>query len=273
MFNFYKFITMKKLFFIAALAVAFMACENSAEMPKKEQKALQAATTEVVSMIGQADQATVDKALVAAGFQKVDRSGYATVVARRAKANMKKALKEDGTVTIVYAYNLPENYQDMDEEQATKYVKDLFANGDGYITASVSYKSGVLYATSTVLMTGIREKVNVSYAKVSDDLYGALPKGLTKEWEGGIMTDPEKEAKQYTDHAEYVAAVAAAQEVQASEFGHSVTGTNGSDYAGKLYQTYWINPDKEMQAEMIEEFGAPYAYGAFTVADLAALSE
>ena len=72
MFNFNTFKTMKKFLFVAALAVAFMACDNKAEMPKQEQKAMKAATVEVVDMIGTAKPADVLKVLLDAGFEKID---------------------------------------------------------------------------------------------------------------------------------------------------------------------------------------------------------
>lgn len=262
---------MKKVLFIAALAVAFMACENKEEMPKGEQKALKTVTEDVVSMIGTADEATVDKKLVAAGFTKVDVD-EAALMPRKAQPKMRKAIKAEEPVVVAYVYGLPADYEKMTEEELEKYMKDQMNKGDGYIAVSVTYQNDVLFGTTTSLVTALREKVNVSYTKESDALYAALPeKGIMKEWSG--FTAVGKEEKEYTEHADFSAAVAAAQAISAQEMGYCVTAMSEAGYSGMFYQTYWENPDEEMKAEMIEEVGTAYAYGYFMVADINATME
>ena len=274
MFNFNTFTTMKKFLFVAALAVAFMACENKNEMPKQEQKALKAATVEVVDMIGEAKPADVQKTLLDAGFTKIEAQlAMPAKCAAQAKKQMKKAVKEEGTEEI-YVYGLPENFYSMSEEEQAAYMKKQLESGDGFIQVTVTYQSDVLYASATVLMTGLREKINVTYANESDALYAALPKPMTAEmgfWQGVTYgPDTEEEGTQYEKHADYVAAVAAAKGIQAEEMGYSVTAATTSSYAGKAYMAFWMNPgdDEEAQQDMVEEMGAACAYGYFVVADL-----
>jgi len=264
---------MKKLLFIVAMAVAFMACENKAEMPKQEQKAMKAATVEVVDMIGTAKPADVQKTLLDAGFTKVEAQlAMPAKCAAQAKANMKKAIKVEGTEEI-YVYGLPDNFFSMSEEEQAAYMKKQLESGDGFIQVTVTYQSDVLYASATVLMTGLREKINVTYANESDALYAALPKPMTEEmgvWHGNIYAQDAEEATQYEKHAEYVAAVAAAKAIQAEEVGYSVTAASAAGYVGKAYVAYWMNPgdDAEAQQDMVEEMGAACAYGYFVVADV-----
>ena len=265
---------MKKLFFIAALAVAFMACENKNEMPKQEQKAMKAATVEVVDMIGTAKPADVQKTLLDAGFTKIEAQlAMPAKCAANAKANMKKAIKAEGTEEI-YVYGLPDNFFSMSEDEQAAYMKKQLESGDGFIQVTVTYQSDVLYASATLLMTGLREKINVTYANESDALYDALPKPMTEEmyvWEGSTFTDPEQEeATKYEDHAKYVAAVAAAKLIQAEEVGYSVTAASASGYAGKAYMAFWRNPgdNEEAIAGIEEEMGVACAYGYFVVADI-----
>ena len=146
---------MKKVLFIAALAVAFMACENKEEMPKGEQKALKTVTEDVVSMIGTADEATVDKKLVAAGFTKVDVD-EAALMPRKAQPKMRKAIKAEEPVVVAYVYGLPADYEKMTEEELEKYMKDQMNKGDGYIAVSVTYQNDVLFGTTTSLVTALR---------------------------------------------------------------------------------------------------------------------
>lgn len=265
---------MKKLLFIVAMAVAFMACENKAEMPKQEQKAMKAATVEVVDMIGTAKPADVQKTLLDAGFTKVEAQlAMPAKCAAQAKANMKKAIKAEGTEEI-YVYGLPDNFFSMSEDEQAAYMKKQLESGDGFIQVTVTYQSDVLYASATVLMTGLRDKINVTYANESDALYAALPKPMTAEmgmWQGSTFTDPEQEeATKYEDHAKYVAAVAAAKGIQAEEVGYSVTAASAAGYVGKAYVASWMNPgdDAEAQQDMAEEIGAACAYGYFVVADV-----
>lgn len=264
---------MKKLLFIVAMAVAFMACENKAEMPKQEQKAMKAATVEVVDMIGTAKPADVQKTLLDAGFTKVEAQlAMPAKCAAQAKANMKKAIKAEGTEEI-YVYGLPDNFFSMSEDEQAAYMKKQLESGDGFIQVTVTYQSDVLYASATVLMTGLRDKINVTYANESDALYAALPKPMAEEmgvWHGNIYGPDDEEGTQYEKHTEYVAAVAAAKGIRAEEMGYSVTAASATGYVGKAYVAYWMNPgdDAEAQQDMVEEMGAACAYGYFVVADV-----
>lgn len=264
---------MKKLLFIVAMAVAFMACENKAEMPKQEQKAMKAATVEVVDMIGTAKPADVQKTLLDAGFTKVEAQlAMPAKCAAQAKANMKKAIKAEGTEEI-YVYGLPDNFFSMSEDEQAAYMKKQLESGDGFIQVTVSYQSDVLYASATVLMTGLREKINVTYANESDALYAALPKPIVPsamEWQGVTYGPDDDEGTEYTDHAKFVAAVAAAKGIHAEETGYSLTAVSATASAGKAYMAMWMNPgdDAEAQQDMVEEMGAACAYGYFVVADV-----
>ncbi|MBQ1875040.1 MAG: hypothetical protein II144_05070 [Paludibacteraceae bacterium] len=264
---------MKKLLFIVAMAVAFMACENKAEMPKQEQKAMKAATVEVVDMIGTAKPADVQKTLLDAGFTKVEAQlAMPAKCAAQAKANMKKAIKAEGTEEI-YVYGLPDNFFSMSEDEQAAYMKKQLESGDGFIQVTVTYQSDVLYASATVLMTGLREKINVTYANESDALYAALPKPIVPsamEWQGVTYGPDDDEGTEYTDHAKFVAAVAAAKGIHAEETGYSLTAVSATASAGKAYMAMWMNPgdDAEAQQDMVEEMGAACAYGYFVVADV-----
>lgn len=265
---------MKKFLFVAALAVAFMACNNNgAEMPQQEQKAMKAATVEVVDLIGTAKPADVQKVLLDAGFTKIEAQlSMPAKCAAQAKKQMKKAIKAEGTEEI-YIYGLPDNFFSMSEEEQEAYMKKQLESGDGFIQVTVTYQSDVLYASATLLMTGLREKINVTYANESDALYAALPKPMMAEmgvWQGYITAQGAEEGTQYEKHAEYVAAVAAAKGIRAEEMGYSVSAASATGYAGKAYVAYWMNPgdDEEAQQEMAEEMGAACAYGYFVVADV-----
>lgn len=265
---------MKKILLLAALAVAFMACENKQEMPKNEQKAMNAATVEVVDMIGVANQAAVDKALTKVGFVQIpeDKLTIDAKVKAQAKAKLPKAIKEeDDAVEVVYVYGLPKNWEDMSAAELEKYMQEELAKDKGYITVTAVFSGKYLTMTSTTLMTALREKVNASYVKESDALYAALPKPMTyqgeemKYWGGTIGN------KTYEDRAEYIAAVAAAQEIEAQEVGYSYASYTEEGVTGVAYQAVWMNPDEATKQQMIEYMGVACAYGMFFVADVASV--
>ena len=264
---------MKKILLLAALAVAFMACENKEEMPKNEQKAMNAATVEVFDQIGVANQAAVDKLLTKVGFVQIpeDKLTIDAKVKAQAKAKLPKAIKEeDDAVEVVYVYGLPKNWEDMSAAELEKYMQDQLANeGNGYITVTAVFSGKYLTMTYTTLMTAIREKVNASYVKESDALFAALPKPMSyqgeemKYWGGAIGN------KTFEDRAEYIATVAAAQEIEAQEQGYSISSYTEEGVTGVSYQAVWMNPDEETKQEMIEYMGVACAYGMFFVADVA----
>ena len=66
---------MKKIIFMAVLAVAFIACNKNkgseVEMPAEEKKAVTAGTSEMVSQFGHSE-AKVDKHMASAGYTKAE---------------------------------------------------------------------------------------------------------------------------------------------------------------------------------------------------------
>ena len=68
-----------------------------------------------------------------------------------------------------------------------------------------------------------------------------------------------------TDHAEFIAKIAANKSLQASEYALLYASQEGD---GWTYQTMWVNPSEEEQKEMQEEIGFAVAYGMFMVADI-----
>ena len=98
-----------------------------------------------------------------------------------------------------------------------------------------------------------------------------MPEGISVEgkkmqhWAGYTFSGDED--KEFTDHAELVAAVAKAKAIEVEEEAYSVTKVNltSGDPEGIAYYNSWTNPDEEEQESMLKENGFVAAVGSFTV--------
>ena len=265
---------MKKILLLAVAAIAFMACENQGQggnsgAPAKDQKALKSVTTEAVDLLGK-DAAAADKALIAAGFKQMDLEASNQIIA--APAKRVKALKADGEdgsgKQVMYAYNMPANAESMSEEEANKYLKNLFAKGQFYMVTVVVYVEDKVAAVQTSLLAGVNDNINLTYTEVSDQLYKALPSNaVMKQWQGKLSVD-DAEEKVYENHDEYVAAIAKAKAVEAQEQGYAVTSATVS--AGLTYVCEWDRPSDAEAATMEQRSGYACTMAAFAIGDLAA---
>ena len=250
---------MKKILFVSFLAVALMACNsNSADMPKNEKKAFDASTIEAIDMMGD-DAATVEAKLVKAGYVLLDEA--MPLIA--APAKRVPGLKKDrgGDKELYFAYNLPENYDEMSEEEAIEYINKLLADGNSYIMVTATFEDDELYMMGTAIMTGIRDKVNYIYTDLSDDLFAQLPSGSMGQWQGAAGKSMGKEdPEMYADHSKFVAAIKDATEITAEEMGVAITANNPFQYIG-----LWVYPNKEQQASQKESGLKPYCMGTIAI--------
>ena len=245
---------MKKILLMAVVAVAFMACKsNGADMPKADKSAMSAVTTNAVSQLGESS-AKVEKNLVDAGFVKVKGGKLPTFAPALKKAQLKAA---DGAVQVMYAYNLPENYGEMDEEEAVAYINKIMAKGETCIMVAVSFEDDELSGMATAYIVPVKKNINLFYTEISDDLYSQLPK--QSAWVGYAAEPGEKEGDEYLDHKKFVSKVAAAEAIQTEESAECLN----YGYAG-----VWANPDEEQQAELEKAgFTTPIAIGAYMIAN------
>lgn len=255
---------MKKILLVAMVAFAFMACnENGASVPSNDKKAVKAVTSEAKALIGETP-ANVDKTLQKAGFSKVE--GSLKVIAQRAlPARAAKKIKaEVAPVEVMYFYNMPENANEMSDEEGIAYLNGLFEKGKCAVVAQAAYVDDKLVLISTSVLAPIKDNINLLYTENSDGLFKTLPTidGKSTVWQGTIG-----ETK-HTDHAQYVADIAAAQAVQATEQAYSLqVDMDAQTATGFAYMCMWMNPSEEEQAEMKKEEGFVAAMGEFAVLD------
>ncbi|MBQ9296249.1 MAG: hypothetical protein IJ204_03550 [Paludibacteraceae bacterium] len=267
---------MKKILLAVMVAFAFMACNNNgASVPSNDKKALKAVTSQATELLGQT-QETVEQSLTKAGFVKME--GELAQITSRAIARVQKAKTESETIEVQYMYNMPENALQMDEKEAEAYMNQLLAKGECAVIAVGFYRNGILGLLSTTVMAPLKDNINLLFTENSDAMYKLIPTTTPTTdmpqqmnyWQGRIYastSDADKEATEYTDHAAFVAAVAAANSIDAEESAEIVTKmdmTSGK-FEGFFYSCFWSNPDADSQAEMLEENGYVAAIGNFSV--------
>ena len=259
---------MKKLLVLAMVAFAFLACNEGASVPSKDKKAAKAVTSQAFDLLG-SDAATVDKALTDAGYVELKESNMNGVVARALK-KVRKDIKAESSAQV-YIYNLPQDYEKMTEEESTEYVKGLMDKGECLYVVTVRYSNDKMAMLSTRVLAPLKDNINLLFTEVSDEEYKKMPEGISiagqkmQEWAGHTVIGEEE--KEFTDHAEFVAAVAKAKVIEANEEAYSVTKVNltSGDPEGIAYYNSWTNPDEEEQESMLKENGFVAAVGSFTV--------
>ncbi len=259
---------MKKLLVLAMVAFAFLACNEGASVPSKDKKAAKAVTSQAFDLLG-SDAATVDKALTDAGYVELKESNMNGVVARALK-KVRKDIKAESSAQV-YIYNLPQDYEKMTEEESTEYVKGLMDKGECLYVVTVRYSNDKMAMLSTRVLAPLKDNINLLFTEVSDEEYKKMPEGISVEgkkmqhWAGYTFSGDED--KEFTDHAELVAAVAKAKAIEVEEEAYSVTKVNltSGDPEGIAYYNSWTNPDEEEQESMLKENGFVAAVGSFTV--------
>ena len=261
---------MKKLLVLAMVAFAFLACDQGAPVPSKDTKAAKAVISQAFDLLG-SDAATVDKALTDAGYVEVKESTMNSVVARALK-KVRKGIKAESSEQVMYVYNLPQDHEQMTEEEGVAYIKGLLDKGECMCAVVVRYSNNKMTLLSTEVIAPLKDDINLLFTEVSDEEYKKMPEGISvagekmQQWVGYTVIGDEK--KEFTDHAELVAAVAKAKTIHVEEEAYSVTNVNLSSGApeGIYYFNTWNNPTEEEQESDLEMNGFVSAIGSFTVA-------
>ncbi len=233
---------MKKIFFLAVVAVVFMACGgsgNGALLPDKDKKVLDKVTSESVALLLQ-NPTKVDQYLTDAGFEKIDYD-FSSYIARRRIANQRqsKATSEDRDALYLYGISAKEAHYDDDEffNQQNKVLE----KGNSVIIAYCHFEEGQLEGIEISYLVPEKKGINKIYTDISEALYDK-----SVYWDGSVGKD------KFKDHSEFVAAIIAAESVSAIEEGAS-TSNPSSPY---VYSAGWTNP-----AEYREEGSVKCAEG------------
>ena len=248
---------MKKILFMAMIAIAFMACgeKNGANLPSKDKAAISAITVDATALVGK-DAAAVDKALLAAGFQKADASASAP---ERLKGKF-NAPAASGIE--YYVYGIDPKVAMSETEDIPAFNKAI-ANGS-IIVAAVLFDNNKAYQIGSNISVKCAKGDSRAYTDISDGLYKQIPaEALQSKWAGSV------DEKNFTKQDEFVAAIAAAENgVAAEEYGYAVTAASAAGYEGFYYTGEWGDPDAETKAAMQKDGYTPYANALVFVVDI-----
>lgn len=259
---------MKKMLLMAAVAVMLMACNgNGASLPSKDKKAVEKVALEALAQIGQ-PAATVDKALTDAGFVKAEAPAAAPKKMKAAIQNKFKA-PADESVEVYYVYNIDAADMELEGDAAAAKFNSILKKGKAIIVAYVVYYNDKVVMIGSETMVAAKSGQYKLYTDVSDAWYAKIPAdAMYKQWEGGTTK------KDYTDHAEFVADIAAATEgIEADEVGYAITKMDMTTGAmeGFVYDGMWVDPDEEVKKQEAQNGFDPYCMMVTVVADASAV--
>ena len=256
---------MKKVLFTIMAAVVLMSCGGSANDPEisaNDKKAMKKASCDAVAQLGQ-NKANVDTYLTSAGYVKVDANvnDYMPAPARKKVIETAKASQAD-TINYVYGVNV-NAISDYSSSQAA--IESALGNNGAVILLQAIFYDGKLVEIKSGVLMNVKSNIKPVFVEISDLLYNAIPANAVQtQWYGYVNAET-----QCADHAEFDAAIAGSQALQAYEIAFVITKVDvstmtpeGYGYANVLY----VPTDDEAEA-MKEELGFSFATVSFGVRD------
>lgn len=251
---------MKKVLFTIMAAVVLMSCGGSANDPEisaNDKKAMKKASCDAVAQLGE-NKANVDTYLTSAGYVKVDVNvnDYMPAPARKKVIETAKASQAD-TINYVYGVNV-NAISDYSSSQAA--IESALGNNGAVISLQAIFYDGKLVEIESGVLMNVKSNIKPVFVEISDLLYNAIPANAVQtQWYG----------YKCADHAEFDAAIAGSQALQAYEIAFVITKADvstmtleGYGYANFLY----VPTDDEAEA-MKEELGFSFATVSFGVLD------
>lgn len=256
---------MKKVLFTIMAAVVLMSCGGSANDPEisaNDKKAMKKASCDAVAQLGE-NKANVDTYLTSAGYVKVNVnvSDYMPAPARKKVIETAKASQAD-TINYVYGVNV-NAISDYSSSQAA--IESALGDNGAVIALQAIFYDGKLVELESGVLMNVKSNIKPVFVEISDLLYNAIPANAVQtQWYGYVNAET-----QCADHAEFDAAIAGSQALQANEIALVITKADvstmtleGYGYANFLY----VPTDDEAEA-MKEELGFSFASVAFGVLD------
>ena len=256
---------MKKVLFTIMAAVVLMSCGGSANDPEisaNDKKAMKKASCDAVAQLGE-NKANVDTYLTSAGYVKVNVNvnDYMPAPARRKVIETAKASQAD-TINYVYGVNV-NAISDYSSSQAA--IESALGNNGAVISLQAIFYDGKLVEIESGVLMNVKSNIKPVFVEISDLLYNAIPANAVQTlWYGYVNAET-----QCADHAEFDAAIAGSQALQANEIALVITKADvstmtleGYGYANFLY----VPTDDEAEA-MKEELGFSFATVSFGVLD------
>lgn len=251
---------MKKVLFTIMAAVVLMSCGGSANDPEisaNDKKAMKKASCDAVAQLGE-NKANVDTYLTSAGYVKVDVNvnDYMPAPARKKVIETAKASQAD-TINYVYGVNV-NAISDYSSSQAA--IESALGNNGAVISLQAIFYDGKLVEIKSGVLMNVKSNIKPVFVEISDLLYNAIPANAVQtQWYG----------YKCADHAEFDAAIAGSQALQAYEKALVITKADVSTMTleGYVYANFLYVPTDDEAEAMKEELGFSFATVSFGVLD------
>ena len=251
---------MKKVLFTIMAAVVLMSCGGSANDPEisaNDKKAMKKASCDAVAQLGE-NKANVDTYLTSAGYVKVNVNvnDYMPAPARKKVIETAKASQAD-TINYVYGVNV-NAISDYSSSQAA--IESALGNNGAVILLQAIFYDGKLVEIKSGVLMNVKSNIKPVFVEISDLLYNAIPANAVQtQWYG----------YKCADHAEFDAAIAGSQALQAYEIAFVITKADVSTMAleGYGYANFLDVPTDDEAEAMKEELGFSFATVSFGVLD------
>ena len=256
---------MKKVLFTIMAAVVLMSCGGSANDPEisaNDKKAMKKASCDAVAQLGE-NKANVDTYLTSAGYVKVDVNvnDYMPAPARKKLIETAKASQAD-TINYVYGVNV-NAISDYSSSQAA--IESALGNNGAVILLQAIFYDGKLVEIKSGVLMNVKSNIKPVFVEISDSLYNAIPANAVQTQWFGFINDETRCA----DHAEFDAAIAGSQALQAYEIAFVITKADVSTMTpeGYVYANFLYVPTDDEAEAMKEELGFSFATVSFGVLD------
>ena len=256
---------MKKVLFTIMAAVVLMSCGGSANDPEisaNDKKAMKKASCDAVAQLGE-NKANVDTYLTSAGYVKVDANvnDYMPAPARKKLIETAKASQAD-TINYVYGVNV-NAISDYSSSQAA--IESALGNNGAVILLQAIFYDGKLVEIKSGMLMNVKSNIKPVFVEISDLLYNAIPANAVQtQWYGYVNAET-----QCADHAEFDAAIAGSQALQAYEIAFVITKVDVSTMTpeGYVYANVLYVPTDDEAEAMKEKLGFSFAMVSFGVLD------
>lgn len=226
----------KRICFLLFMFAALIACKdkNAPDIPSGDYNVAKKASKNVVSILGK-DKASAEKAILKAGFRKMEVTDY-----NAPQRVFKLTQRAKGDEEEVYVYNITEQMEDMRDEEMVNAIIDSKKTAIIFIAI---YNNGILMNINGKMIVGAEiDNVNKLYLDCSANLHSNIT--MLGSWQGSV-TDTENDndaSVEYTNYNKFYNAVAPLNSVFAQEAAGCALDMTGMRSFG--YAVTWNKPNE-----------------------------
>ena len=207
---------MKKIMYVAMVALAFMACnQNSPELPKDEQKATVLVSDSVFNLINQ-PLATVHKAMLDAGYKYAEPNKM---------ASLSKKIFKDLITNESRSYVMGMDPDSLSSNTGMMYEMNKAMNaGKNIEMVTVRYMDGECVSVNAQVIVPASFNITEFYLNRTQAMCKILEAMPIKNfsWTGTVGSEDKEQRTEYLKRDAFAAAVKGKKGIQASEWASNI---------------------------------------------------